>query len=156
MVELKPVDVRRAAMDFLARREHSFQELVGKLNRKFISRDELHSERIQDLILDQVKQLSQENLQSDQRYVESFINGRKSQGKGPLRISQELERKGISADLIEDFLQPDDGFWLELAEQVYIKKFGHQEVADYQDKTKRMRFMQYRGFSYFHINDLVK
>ncbi|MBV1878497.1 MAG: RecX family transcriptional regulator [Pseudomonadales bacterium] len=35
MPEIKPSDIRRAAMDLLARREHSYQELMVKLTRRF-------------------------------------------------------------------------------------------------------------------------
>lgn len=142
-------------MDYLARREHAFYELVGKLSRKF-TKDGSPRESLDAVIIEQVKILAADNLQSDERYIESFINGRKSQGKGPLRIRQELEYKGISAELIADFLAEDDPLWQLLAEEVYRKKFASSPINDYQDKSKRLRFMQYRGFSYEHIQFVIK
>lgn len=152
---LTPLDIRRAAMDYLARREHAFDELVGKLLRRFKAEDAERQTQYAALIAEQVTVLASENLQSDQRYVESFINGRKAQGKGPLRIRQELEYKGISSQLIEEYLHQDDASWLELAQWVYHKKFGSTPAASYQEKSKRLRFMQYRGFSYQHLSAVI-
>jgi regulatory protein len=170
VAEVTGLHIRRAAMDYLARREHAFQELTTKLERKFIGRAEtrtaisaenrdetgaeIQPEAIRELIVEQISLLASENLQSDQRYVESFINGRRSQGKGPLRIQRELEQRGVSAALIEDHLDLEVASWQDLAEQVYIKKFGQGKELDHAEKAKRLRFMQYRGFSWAHINAL--
>jgi len=176
-----PVDIRRAAMDLLARREHSFEELVNKLFTKFSrkltaslpesggslfnsrptsspekSTDvSILNEVIKALIDQQVTLLANENLQSDERFVEAFINGRKSQGKGPVRIRNELEQKHLDSHLIETYLDECDEEWFELAKQVYAKKFGRKAAADYQEKAKRFRFMQYRGFPYQLLQSII-
>ena len=55
--------LRRAAMDYLARREHSFYELKHKLHVKF--------PRFKpEIIHDTVHALRVENLQNDERFVE--------------------------------------------------------------------------------------
>jgi regulatory protein len=178
---VKPLEIRRAAMDLLARREHSFHELAAKLSRKFCSAvhkpdniftqdqtsigdqvDSEHSGRLLDrqtldeMIVEQLTQLASENLQSDQRFVESFINSRKAQGKGPLRIRLELQQKQLSSDLIEQHLDVADEHWLVLAEHIYLKKFGHKPAKNHQEKAKRFRFMQYRGFSPDLLRTLIK
>lgn len=163
MAEVTALHIRRSAMDYLARREHAFQELITKLERKFTARAETRdetsaeqqSEVVHELIVEQVTLLASENLQSDQRYVESFINGRRSQGKGPLRIQRELEQRGVSAALIEEHLDHEAAIWQDLAEQVYMRKFGRGRELDHTDKAKRLRFMQYRGFGWAHINALL-
>jgi len=94
-------------------------------------------------------------LQSDERFVESFINGRKTQGKGPLRIRQELEQRRVSSELIEAYLDESDEQWQELARQVYQRKYGFADAVAYQEKSKRLRFMQYRGFSLGIIFSLI-
>ncbi|MGK0500097.1 MAG: regulatory protein [Oceanicoccus sp.] len=152
---LRPVDIRRKAMDVLAGREHGYQELFTKLHQKIAARYELPIEQLQAMIEQQLQLLVADNLQSDQRYVEAFINGRKAQGKGPLRIRQELEQKRVAGYLIEDNLHEDDDQWLSLAERVYRKKFGSNAPKDYQEKSKRLRFMQYRGFGYQHLAGLI-
>lgn len=170
--EIKGTDIRRAAMDLLARREHAFSELVDKLNQKFnryllvqysddthaadqaasypssdLSVQKLSKESLAQLILEQLETLRAENLQSDKRFIESFVNGRKSSGKGPLRIRQELKQKQVSDALVEQFLIDDDDSWLSLAEEIYHRKFGHGAAKNYQEKSRRYRFMMYRGFS---------
>jgi regulatory protein len=136
--DVSPAEVRRVAMDLLARREHSFHELQQKLSRRFFD---------PDLISDQLNLLKDENLQSDERFVESFVNGRKSRGKGPMVIRHELKQKGIAAELVAMYLDDDPDEWLAIAQQTYRKKFGDKPVADQKDKARRLRFMQYRGFS---------
>ena len=147
-------------MDLLARREHACHELASKLSGKFspfIESDDcpLSSEQFHDVIVEQIQRLTEENLQSDERFVESFINGRKTQGKGPLRIRQELEQRRVSSDLIEDYLDESDEQWQELARQVYQRKYGSADAVAYQEKSKRLRFMQYRGFSLGIIFSLI-
>ncbi len=150
-------------MDLLARREHSFHELYAKLRRKFpsnstsadIENNDDAACELDNLIKQQCLQLAEENLQSDERFVESFINGRKAKGKGPLRIRQELEQKKIDADLLSIYLDDSDAEWECLAAEVYRRKFGDRRAGSYQEKTKRLRFMQYRGFSYELLAKLV-
>ena len=170
-------------MDLLARREHSFHELVVKLTRKYshlyhsaaavdtvdehcpdqepdnlaVANEEiLDKEALQALIYQQVSLLADDKLQSDERFIESFINGRKMQGKGPLRIRQELEQKRLPDNLITAYLDESDERWQLLAQQVYRKKFGDGAAKSYQEKAKRFRFMQYRGFSPAVLQSLVK
>ncbi len=142
-------------MDLLARREHSACELTDKLVRRFSSRDNPITESTRALIDEQLKLLAEENLQSDERFVESFINGRKAQGKGPLRIRQELEQKRVQSYLIEQYLDDESSQWLLIAEQVYHKKFGSKQPDSYQEKARRMRFMHYRGFPPSLIQSLL-
>ena len=156
---IKPMDIRRAAMDLLARREHAFQELVNKLSTKFLRCSDygyaIEKASLLELIFDQILILKNENLQSDERYVESFINGRKSQGKGPIRIRRELEQKQVSSQLINNYLNETSEEWESLARQVYLKKFGQGESKNYQEKTKRLRFLVYRGFPHELLRSIV-
>ncbi len=158
--EIRPVDIRRAAMDLLARREHAFQELVNKLSTKFLRYTDygysFEKESLFELIADQVFTLKNENLQSDERYVESFINGRKSSGKGPLRIRRELEQKQVSAFLIDTYLEAVVDEWRDLAQATYLKKFGEDQSKDYKEQAKRTRFMVYRGFPHDLVRSIVR
>jgi regulatory protein len=157
--EIRPVDVRRAAMDLLARREHAFQELVDKLSTKFIRYTDygysIEKESLIELISSQILILKVENLQSADRFVESFINGRISQGKGPRRIRSELEQRRVSSDLVADYLDEDNEQWQQLAEDVYYRKFSGKPISSYQEKAKRLRFMLYRGFPHSFLRSLI-
>ena len=73
------------AIDLLSRREHSQLELRKKLVAKGFADDE-----VDELLL----RLHEENLQSDERYAESYVRQRVDKGYGPIRIRQELRQKG--------------------------------------------------------------
>jgi len=40
--------------------------------------------------------------------------------------------------------RPED--WFELARQVRVRKFGENLPAEFAEKARQMRFLQYRGF----------
>lgn len=130
--------VKNAALMLLGRRDYSYKELIGKLISKSDNRD------ILDTVLSELKE---KNYQSDERFTEMFVRSRKNQGKGPLRIEQELRQKGISSELIEDYLLSDNDVWFNEAQRVYLSKYGDQADVDAKEKSKRLRFMVGRGFS---------
>lgn len=142
---VNPVDVRVAAMNLLARREHSRRELKQKLSRRFKNDEVVEAE---------LAILAAENLQSDERFAESFIRQRISRGHGPMRIRQEARQKGLSDDELECALEQEQPDWFELAEAVYRRKFGEVPPADVKERARRSRFMQYRGFSVEHFSAL--
>jgi len=76
--------IRMKAMDLLARREHSFFELKSKLLKKGFNEEQVVME---------LHQLIDDHLLSDSRFTEIFISSRKEQGKGPLRIESELQKR---------------------------------------------------------------
>ncbi len=138
MSEISRSDIRRAAMDFLARREHSQHELLQKLQRRF--GDSVGAESVID-------ELADENLQSDARFAEAFVRQRSQRGYGPLRIRQQMREKGLSDELVANYLYADDSLnWADIAKAVREKKFGAVIAHDFQTKAKQMRFLQYRGF----------
>lgn len=130
--------LRRRAMDLLARREHSRRELRGKL----LARSDA-GVRV-DEVLDR---LEQEGLLSDRRFAEAFVRSRVGRGHGPLRIRQELRQRGVDEAVVEQALQEQNCNWFELAEQVAHRKFGVEPVSDRRELARRLRFLQYRGFT---------
>lgn len=137
-----PLEARKKAMDFLARREYGQTELVRKLADKGYDRD---------VAADAVAVLTGEGLQSDERFSESFVQSRINQGKGPVRIRLDLGQKGISDSVIEMALENADQDWRELAREQRMKKFGEDLPPDFKEKARQMRFLQYRGFEQDHI-----
>ena len=133
--------IRLAAMNLLARREHSQQELLRKLMLKSFSADDC---------LQIIAQLATEGLQADARFAEAYTNSRVSKGYGPQRINQELTQRGIAAELAKQTLQMRDD-WQMLAAQVRAKRFGPVLPTEAKAKAQQIRFMQYRGFSHEHI-----
>jgi regulatory protein len=130
-------EIRRKAMDLLARREHSVAELRRKLLDKGYDKTAVD---------EQLQTLERENLLSDRRFTESYVNYRSKKGFGPLRIKQELKETGISEALSLEYLD-DSEFWRSLAKNVREKRFGATPPRDYKDKARQLRFLQYRGFN---------
>ena len=132
------VEIRKKAMDLLARREHSEQEL----RRKLISRE--FADDSVDQVLDQLRQ---DRLQSDSRFTESYVNHRVNAGVGPLKIRYELRQKGIADRLAEEFLEVHADHWEAMMAQQRARKFGKTLPAGYAERMKQARFLQNRGFS---------
>lgn len=131
--------VRVVALGYLARREYSRTELTGKLSARF-------AESEPDLITSVLDILVRQNLQSDPRYAEALIRSRSQKGKGLLRIRQELRQKGVADSVTEAALAEAGIDWFELARCTAERKFGGKPPADWAERNKRCRFLQYRGF----------
>jgi len=140
------VDIRRAAMDLLARREHSKQELFYKLRRRF------PSEAL--LIEDTIETLNQEGLQSDRRLAEVFLRSRANRGQGPLKIRSELKDKGVNDEDVKGAFFDCTIDWCEQVTSVSSKRFGEQAPENAKERAKRSRFLQQRGFSFNEIATL--
>ena len=132
-----PVAARKKAMDLLARREHASDELSRKLEKAGFERDTAEQA---------ILQLADEGLQSDERFVFSFIQSRINQGKGPRRIRADLQQRGVASDVISRALELADPDWVELASEARRRKFGDSAPGDFKEKARQMRFLEYRGF----------
>ena len=139
--------IRRAAMNALARREHSRTELERKLFPKFPDHGLLVSQQL-DL-------LAEEGLQSDQRYIECHIRSRSRRGYGPARIANELGQKGIDEDELQGALVQADVDWLSMLKGQYSKKFGNEKPGTFEEKAKVQQFFLYRGFSHQQIKEFL-
>jgi regulatory protein len=137
-----PLEARKKAMDFLARREYGQAELIRKLADKGFDRDVAEQA---------LAQLTADGLQSDQRFADSFVQSRINQGKGPVRIRLDLTQRGIPDSTTEIALEEADTDWYALAREQRVKKFGEASPSDFKEKARQMRFLQYRGFEQDHI-----
>ena len=141
-----PIEARKKAMDYLARREHGRMELVNKLIKFGFDAD------IAD---DAIAKLIDAGLQSEQRFVEAFVRSRINQGKGPAKIRADLREKGVDGSIVAEGLQEAAQNWYDLAISVRLKKFGAERPADFKEKARQMRFLQSRGFEPDHIQVAV-
>ena len=141
-------ELRLAAMDLLARREHGSQELLVKLRQRFRTRT-----CSDEQVLDVLTALTDEGLLSDERFALSTVRQLVSRGYGPRRITETFRQQGIegylSSALATAFDAPID--WYAEAASAYQKKYqGDAIMGDWgarqRERAKRMRFLQYRGF----------
>lgn len=137
-----PVEARKKAMDYLARREYGRRELEKKL---------LKAGFDPDVSIAAVLQLTQDGLQDDRRFTECFVQLRINQGKGPVRIHVDLGQREVARSLVETVLGAMDVDWFERVRAVRRKKFGASKPVDFKEKARQMRFLQYRGFEQDHL-----
>ena len=128
------VELRARALRLLARREHTRQELEGKLSPHAGS-----SEDLQNLI----SGLKQKNQLSEERFAEERAR-RLSRKYGAARIRQDLKAKGVSEELISRFSPSENE--MQKAKEILERKY-RTPAATREEKAKRMRFLQSRGFS---------
>lgn len=143
MTESDQKIIRETLVRLLARREHSQQELVHKLSAKDFSTAGIYAE---------LQRLQEKGLQSDSRFAESQVRTRIMQGHGPNRIKGELREHQIQDADIQAAINQAEPDWFAMALEVYEKKYANKPIKDWQDKQKRMRFLQYRGFTLEQIN----
>lgn len=81
------------------------------------------------------------------RFTDSVYRMRKNKGYGKRYIEHELSQKGIKQSMINEVAEALSIDWYQHAEEVYSKRYKALSIVDNKDKAKRIRFMQYRGFS---------
>src|SRR5690606_7138195 len=75
-----PAAIRRTAMDLLARREHSYAEMLRKLRQRGAATE------LAEIELDR---LQEQGLLSDERFCEAYVYSRSQRGYGPVRLREE-------------------------------------------------------------------
>jgi regulatory protein len=136
------VELRARALRLLARREHTRKELEGKLSPHAGS-----SEELQSLIAG----LKQKNQLSEERFAEERAR-RLARKYGAARIRQDLKAKGVSEELVSRFCSSSDE--LQTAKTILERKY-RLPATTREEKAKRMRFLQGRGFSSDVIRSLL-
>ena len=133
-----PAELKVRALRFLMRREHSRAELARKLAP--------HAESSQALeaVLDD---LAARKQLCDDRYAETRAHAL-SRKYGAARIRQDLKAHGV-ADAVVD--RVSCGSDLERAKAILARKY-RQPATTREEKAKRARFLQSRGFSYNTIH----
>lgn len=129
--------INEVAIAALSRREHSILEMRRKLIQKNFEEDEIDN---------CIEKLINNNLLSEERFTESYINMRKRRGYGPGRIAQELRERGIEEIQFNEFLDRNNPDWQDVMRKQYCKKYGNSLAEDYADKVKRAKHLQSRGF----------
>ncbi len=132
-----PKSITEVAISALARREHSSLEMQRKLKQKGFPETDVDA---------CISTLIENNLLSDERFTESYINMRRQRGFGPVRIAHELKERGIGEALYSEYLDRNNPEWLQSMRQQYAKKYGDRPAEDYAERAKRAKFLQSRGF----------
>ena len=144
--EVTPGDVRRTAMDLLARREHARAELERKLMQRGYE---------PDMIGPVLDDLAHEGLQSDRRYAEALVASAVARGKGPAHARHKLRQSGVDAAVVEFALEACDVDWLQLARRARARRFGEAVPVEFRERSRQARFLYQRGFDSDTIHRLL-
>jgi regulatory protein len=136
------VELKVRALRYLVRREHSRAELARKLAP--------HAESPQALqaVLDE---LAQRKQVSDERYAETRAHWL-SRKYGAAKIRQDLKAHGVAESVIDSVSSEGD---LEKAKAILARKYRHPATTR-EEKAKRARFLQSRGFSFEVVQRLLR
>lgn len=130
--------MRRAALDWLGRRDYSRSEITRKLRRKF-------GEEVDVAVV--LDWLEEHRFLDENRYLEVLIRSAIDRGHGLLRLRQDLRQRGIAAALIDQALSSLEVDWFAQARALRERRFGHKPVTDQKEKARQLRYLQYRGFT---------
>ncbi len=138
--------IEATVLQLLAQREHTQYELCQKLKQRGYALE---------AVTPVLAKLAQEGWQSDARFMALYIQLRAGKGYGPLRITQELQQRGVAESLISSALAACEIDWHDYLRQIYLKKFKNHPPVDFKEKAKQIRFLQYRGFDLAQIHHIV-
>ncbi len=138
-------NIRKTVMNWLSRRDYTRWELAQKLTAKGHSRTD-----IDELLTS----LDEAGLINEQRFTENYVYWRRNKGYGPLRISMELQVRGIPAEMIAEHLQITDNAWSDEARKAWRKRFKTKPLNNMKEKAKQARFLQQRGFTREQIKSI--
>ncbi len=133
--------IRRAALGLLSRRDYASPELAGKLTGQGYAADPVR---------EVVAELVAERLLDDERYAANYVAWHASRGQGPVRIRQDLLAAGLPGEQVAQALDSGPDF-AALCRETRARRFGAELPADWKERARQARFLQYRGFSSDHI-----
>jgi regulatory protein len=130
--------VRTAALALLAGRDFARAELARRLERRGYPKDVVEAV---------VAGLVAERLLSESRFTELFIRQHAGRGHGPVRIRAELRERGVTDADIDEALDGAAEDWAAIARETRRRRFGTAGPADFRERARQGRFLQYRGFT---------
>jgi regulatory protein len=129
-----PAELKARALRFLARREHSRAELSRKLAP--------HAESAEALVF-LLDELEKRKQLSDERYAEVRAHWM-ARKYGAAKIRQDLKAKGVAEEVAARVSTDGE---LERARGILARKY-RDAATTAEEKARRMRFLQGRGFSF--------
>ena len=108
---------------------------------------------LDDLAEELLQDLQDENLLSDERFVESFVRSRVGRHQGPLKIKAALRDKGVSDALVSTELEAYSDQWTDLAAAWLSRQLAGP--IDYDVKKKYYRRLASRGFTHSQAMDAM-
>jgi regulatory protein len=136
-----PGELKARALRHLARREHSRDELARKLAP--------HAES-QEILEGLLRELEGRKLLSNERFAEERAHWLERK-YGAAKIRQDLKAKGIAPEIVDRVSTTGE---LERALTILKRKY-REPATTREERARRARFLQGRGFSYDTIRSVL-
>ncbi|WP_456296652.1 recombination regulator RecX [Vibrio sp. AK197] len=137
------LSVKEMAIQLLSRRDHGEHELAQKLTQKGYESDDVQ---------EAIAFCQRHHYLDDLRFAKSQVRQHVGKGHGERRIRQELNQKRVAESVIDQAFAAEPQDWFELAKSAADKKFKGIPAKDQKEYAKRVRFLQYRGYSFEQIS----
>jgi len=144
MAKTEP-SLRARAMRFLARREHSRQELARKLERIAGDGDDVA------VVLDE---LAAKGWLSDARFAEQSVRA-KARRYGPLKVAHDLRSKGVDDEAIAAAFSAAGLDGTANIESVWRTRFDAAPAGE-RERARQVRFLQGRGFALDQVLKFIR
>lgn len=132
------------ALDLLARRSRSVWEMEQYLKRKGYE---------YNTVVKILNKLSKRGLLDDKKFATSWVaNRRLLKPVSKRRLSQELQQKNISKDIISTVLKEDEASEQDVLADLIERK---RRQTRYQDDEKLIAYLLRQGFNYSDIKDAL-
>lgn len=139
--------LRRKALNWLGKQEYNLAKFRRKLQQQQASEEQIAS---------LIDEFCQANWLSESRYSQGFVRARVNKGQGRLKIIHDGHSvHQIELSALEEALDQQQVDWLALAVQTYQKRYGTEPITDFKQQAKRMRYMQYQGFTLEQIKHAI-
>jgi len=138
--------VRERALRLLANREHGRKEMQQKL---------LQRDMPAELVTSVLDKLTEEGLQCDSRFAESYTRMRISRCYGANKVRADLQTRGIEQSVIEEAVKSPDANWASTALAALEKKYSVAEGMDQTNLAKMQRYLYQRGFDMTDIKSAI-
>lgn len=138
----------KKALNFLKVRNHFAEEIRKKLRLR----------KVDDEIIDKVLDfLSKEKLLDDNKAIQQYVTEMISKNFGPIKIKNELHKRGIQKDIIDSLINSmDESIFRTSAKKTLEKYLKNKKVLTKNDLSKIYRYLFSKGFNYEIINRLFE
>ncbi len=134
-------EAKISALRYLSIRNHSYNELHKKLSRKKIS---------DDVIKQVLDELQDSNYLNDRKFAEQFYTELVGKFFGPLKIKNEMLKRGIALKIIEELLVDyfnNDDLQKEVIKKYLTKNKFPGKIRTKNDLQRIYKHLLNRGFS---------
>lgn len=135
------------AISALALKERSRKGLLRKLSQEF------NEEGDDKLIASVLRNLETKNYLSDERFARAQVLT-KGARYGDRKLKWELLKEGVSREIADDAIRESETSEYDRALVLWKRKFG-EPPQDFKEKSKQIRFLAGRGFSFRTIEKVL-